>query len=1169
MRTIQIGSGVLQLKSLCDSQPGIMNRPIPKILLVLICLSSALIVYSQQNKTADDAGYIFRNPPASARPWVFWYWMHAAVSREGITADLEAMKQVGIGGAYLMPLKDTNSSIPFKPVARQLTPEWWALVKHAMQESKRLGLQLAMHVSDGFALAGGPWITPDLSMQKLVWTKTYVKGGDAKAITLPQPKAKENYYKDVAVFAYPANCTNAFLDSQPVAAVTTSNGTRADFLAVPQEKESFRSDTTCWIQYTYPQPFTCRSITIHVSGNNYQAQRLLIQTSDDGVNFKTVTRLQPPRHGWQDTDEDYTHALPAITSRWFRFIYNKEDAEPGSEDLDAAKWKPSFKVAGIYLSDEPVINQYEAKNGSIWRVAVNTTNQQVTAGDAVPLHRIVDLTGNMDGNGRLKWTAPAGNWIIVRIGHTSNGHTNYTGGAGLGLECDKFNATAVKLQFNSWFAEAFEKTDPVLAKEVLKVLHVDSWECGSQNWSTGFPAEFRKRRGYALGPYLLTMAGVPVKSAVVSEKVLHDVRQTIAELVNDVFYVTLNNLAKEKGCRFSAEAIAPTMTSDGMQHYKHVDLPMGEFWLNSPTHDKPNDMLDAISGAHIYGKNIVAAESFTSVRMNWNEHPGNMKVVGDRNFALGINKMVIHVFTQNPWLNKKPGMTLDGVGLYYQRDQTWFKQSKAWIDYLTRCSALLQMGKPVVDIAVFTGEEVPRRAVLPERLVNTLPGIFGKEKLDAEAKRLANTGQPLRTIPDGVPHSANMADPEDWIDPLNGYAYDSFNPDALMKMSVKNGKVVLPGGASYSILVFPSGHSLQPNSALMSLPVAQKILQLVKDGAKVVFKDDHRFAIGMNDGDNNLKRVITELFSKSDRKGEVIVAPLHHPSFTMYGLEKDIDFITGKNCIAWTHRKAGNADIYFLANQTDSSQLIKLLFRVSGKMPEVWDPVTNAIAESANWRMENGKTFVTERLEPNQSVFIIFRKPALKFNRPAFGIAQEPVEHRMKDYWKVQFDTAYASKDGDQFELLPGSAVGYNGGPSLTVYLPPEKLKGWSQFDDPAVKYYSGTAVYSNVFDYREGQFKKAWLEFDSVFNIASVEVNGIDCGTIWTYPWKSDITHALKPGKNIVTITVSNTWHNRLIGDQPKPVNRRVTWTTAPFRLNNKPLLPAGITGSIKLMTL
>jgi hypothetical protein len=173
------------------------------------------------------------------------------------------------------------------------------------------------------------------------------------------------------------------------------------------------------------------------------------------------------------------------------------------------------------------------------------------------------------------------------------------------LECDKFNTAAIKLQFDNWFGKAFEKTDPALAKEVLKVFHVDSWECGSQNWSSSFENEFTKRRGYDLHPYLLTMAGVPIQDAATSEKILHDVRQTIAELVNDIFYVTLNKLAHQKGSSFSAESVAPTMVSDGLLHYKNTDLPMGEFWLNSPTHDKPNDMFDAISGAHIYGKNII------------------------------------------------------------------------------------------------------------------------------------------------------------------------------------------------------------------------------------------------------------------------------------------------------------------------------------------------------------------------------------------------------------------------------------------------------------------------------------------------------------------------------------------------------------------------------------
>ena len=1098
-----------------------------KYFITPICLLLiSFMGFTQQAKTIDLIEKNFINPPQSAKPWVFWYWMHGAISKEGITADLEAMKEVGIGGAYLMTIKDTSSAIPFQPTVRQLTPAWWAMVNFAMQEARRLGLQLGMHVSDGFALAGGPWITPDLSMQKLVWTKTYVTNGDTGKINLEQPESYNDYYKDVAVFAYPANSSYAFADEVLIPTVTTSNGIKAQFLSfyAPDNKESFKSDTTCWIQYKYPLQFTCRSIRIHTGTNSYQAQRLIIQTSDDGINFKTVARLEPPRHGWQDTEEDYTHAIPATTARYFRFVYDKDGSEPGAEDLDAAKWKPSLKVMGIYLSDEPVINQYETKNGSIWRVAAPTTTQQVNDKDALPLKSIINLTGKLDSEGNLKWTAPTGNWIIVRIGHTSTGQTNATGGAAKGLECDKFNTAAIKLQFDNWFGKAFEKTDPVLAKQVLKIFHVDSWECGSQNWSKNFTAEFKKRRGYDLAPYLLVMTGVPVETAAKSEKILHDVRTTIAELVNDVFYLTLKKLSAAKGCRFSAESIAPTFVSDGLLHYKNADIPMGEFWLNSPTHDKPNDMFDAISGAHIYGKNIIAAEAFTSVRMNWGEHPGNLKAIGDRNFALGINKMVLHVFTHNPWMNKKPGMTLDGVGLYFQRDQTWFKQSKAWIEYLTRCQALLQMGKPVVDIAVFTGEEMPRRSILPDRLVNTLPGIFGREKVEAEKKRLANVDQPLRQIPDGVSHSANMADPENWINPLNGYKYDCFNPDILMQMKVVNGRVVTPGGTSYAVLVIPGKHPMNP-SGTISTAVLNKLNQLANAGAKIII--DKEYIKSMNSSKN------------------VFPSPYTDISFEKLGVKRDVEILKGES-ITWTHRKEGDADIYFISNQLNKSHEIKLSFRIKEKDFEVFDPVAMNHVYKYFSRFDINRTEIELSLDANQSLFIVFKKKydpnkMIPFIRPVSGELTD-----FKNKWAVKFDESSDFKSSMTFD----------------------KLSSWTSIPDSLIKYYSGTGVYTNTFDWKnEMKGKRIWLSIDSIFDIATVKINGIDCGTLWTQPYSLEITDALKTGENKIEIVVTNTWHNRLIGDNLLPPNKRVTWTTAPFRLKDKPLLPAGLVGEVKLI--
>jgi hypothetical protein len=1094
------------------------------ICLLLISLTG----FSQQSKkTIDLIEQTFLHPPESAKPWVFWYWMHGAISKEGITADLEAMKEVGIGGAYLMPIQDTLSSIPFQPTVRQLTPEWWAMVKFAMQEAKRLNLKLAMHVSDGFALAGGPWITPELSMQKLVWTKTYIKDGDKGKINLEQPESYKDFYKDVAVFAYPANSSNAFDDEVLIPTVTASNGTRPQFLsfADPDNKESFKSDTACWIQYKYPKEFTCRSIRIHTGTNSYQAQRLIIQTSDDGINFKTITRLEPPRHGWQDTDEDYTHSIPATTSRYFRFVYDKNGSEPGSEDLDAAKWKPSLKVMGIYLSDEPMINQYETKNGGIWRVATNTTTQQVSDKNAIPLKSIINLTNKLDDEGNLNWTPPKGNWVVVRIGHTSTGQTNATGGAAKGLECDKFSATAIKLQFDNWFGRVFEKIDSALAKEVLKIFHVDSWECGSQNWNSNFANEFRKRRGYDLMPYLLVMTGVPIESAARSENVLHGVRTTIAELVNDIFYVTLKKLSAAIGCQFSAESIAPTFVSDGLLHYKNVDLPMGEFWLNSPTHDKPNDMLDAISGAHIYGKNIIQAESFTTLRMDWSEHPGNLKAIGDRNFALGINKMVLHVFAHNPWLDKKPGMTLDGVGLYFQRDQTWFKQSKAWIGYLTRCQALLQLGKPVVDVAVFTGEEVPRRSILPDRLVNTLPGIFGSERVESEKKRLENNGQPLRQKPDGVTHSANMADPENWMDPLNGYKYDCFNPDVLMQMKVVNGRVVTQDGASYAILVIPGKHPMNPNGTI-SAAVLNKLKRLANAGAKIIIGED--FIKSFNDNKN------------------VVAAPYYEDSFDRLGVKRDIEFTDSSHSIAWTHRTSGNADIYFLSNQHDQSVEFRINFRVKEKDVRGFDAVTGKEIYPFIWPDTVGM-WGELTLEANQSVFIIFSG---KF-----------IENKMIPF--LPPGSIEISMHNKSWIITPYSKSNEKAKPVYT-----QELKSLTILPDSSLKYYSGTVVYKNSFDWRdEMKGKKLWIYLDSIYDIATIKINGIDCGTLWTRPYELDITKTIKRGKNTIEIEVTNTWHNRLIGDALLPPEKRITWTTAPFRLKYKPLLPAGLVGEVRIL--
>lgn len=1096
-----------------------------KYLLVLIVLLSITFVGcgTRQNMPTEEQSV--RYTADDVRPWTFWYWMYGAVTPEGITADLEAMKQVGLGGAYLMPIKGVGQGPEYEGQAQQLTPEFWEMVDHSMKEAKRLGLRLGMHICDGFALAGGPWITPQESMQKIVWSDTIIRGGNIERLPLPQLESYEGYSEDIATYAIPLGKQPADVVMRPVISLATLPGTEVKDKKKAvnmDEKGVIRSSYPCRIDYTYEQPVTVSNVEIVLSGNNYQAHRLKVLVSDDGRNYRFLKQLKPARHGWQNTDCHSTHGLPPTTAKYFRFEWTPEGSEPGCEDLDAAKWKPNLKIKEIRLHTAPRIHQWEGKAGFVWRVAGASTSQEIPDEACVQLNEVRRLTLT---DGSLTAKLPEGEWRILRMGHTSTGHVNATAGGGKGLECDKFSVAAVRKQFDNWFAQVFEKTTPEVAREVLKYMHVDSWECGSQNWSATFAAEFKSRRGYDLMPYLPLLAGIPMESAEKSEQVLRDVRITIGELVTDVFYTVLAQCAGEYDCRFSAECVSPTMVADGLCHYDKVDLPMGEFWLNSPTHDKLNDVLDAVSGAHIYGKNVIQAEGFTEIRGTWDEDPAMLKPLLDRNYALGINKLFFHVFTHNPWLDRAPGMTLDGIGLFYQRDQTWFRESSAFVDYATRCQTLLQKGTPVVDIAVFTGEEMPRRAILPDRLVSMLPGIYGAARVESERARLANEGQPLRVVPVGVTHSANMADPDKWINPLRGYQYDSFNKDALLRLAkVEDGHIVLPGGGRYKVLVLPTARPMDPTAVPLSKEVEQKIAEWKEQGV-----------------------IIPELPYKAE-------------SFAVMGLERDVELPAE---VAYTHRTADDMEIYFIANQKNEARNFTVSFRQKGLAPKLYDAVTGRTYIPEQWAEREGRTEVSLSLPAYGSHFVIFfkSKDALELfagdsllheeNVAAENMAKRLVRHE----WKEESRTPLENSEWTvHFE-------------KTDVKLVRDELFDWSKESDAKVKFYSGRACYTSSFVVQDEFDGSVLLSLGRVANVATVRVNGKACGIAWTPPYQIDITSALVAGANRLEIEVVNTWANALRGMDQGSAPFDGIWANAKYRLPGDDLLPAGLLGPVELV--
>lgn len=1110
------------------------------------------------NTEAKPGGVQFEPTPGDARVWTFWHWVHGAVSKEGISADLEAMKEQGIGGAYIFAIRDTVGLYDKQVVTH--SPEWWELVKYTVSEANRIGVQLGFNTCDGFTTAGGPWITPELSMQKVVWADTLVEGGRQLNVDLPQPEDYKGYYEDIATYAFPVSGSEQdSWEIQPKVSTNMKNE-EVQFLAQKNNEKTFSTKTEGWIEYAFDAPFTCQTVQIKTGWANYQSNRLIIKVSDDGKTFTEHCRLEPPRSGWQDLYQPNTQAIAPVTARYFRFVFEKDGSEPGAEDIDDAKWSPRLQLKGLRLLSSARINQFEGKNASIWRIAKETEDYQ-SAHQFVDLEQLVNVSEFVSADGKIDWTAPEGQWKIIRMGHTSTGRENYIGGGARGLECDKFNSEAVKLQFKNWFGEVYRQVGEELARKTVTRLLCDSWECGSQNWSTSFPDEFEARRGYSLMPYLPVMAGIPLENAELSERVLRDVRETVAELFAEKFSGTMAEEAHRLGALFVAESNAPTGVVDGMLHHKYADYPAGEFWFQSPSHDKPNDVLDAVSAAHIYGKPVVQAESFTEIRLDWNETPAMLKPYADRNLALGINKIVNHVFVLNPWLDRKPGATLDKVGTFLQRDQSWWSMSHALWSYLENSQQLLQRGTPVVDIAVFTGEEIPRRAILPDRLVNTLPGLFGKERLESEKSRLANKDFPKYEMPRTVSTQANMARPEDWIDPLQGYAYDSFNKDALLNLaSVENGRVTLPSGMSYALLVVPGNRKMAPHGGeRMSIAVAKKLRELLLAGATIVMQQKPERAISLNEDDAELAAILDDLFTGEAKtitqngetiqyiqkgKGRLISGAYSNRSLDALGVSADFSSnATGH--LAWNHRSEGNQEIYFISNQTNGALTANLNFRQAGKVPVFYDAVTNDTLPCRDWGEANGRISLNYEFAPHASVFVLFEADNVDQRDGKSTSTKLNEEMTVEGPWKVQFDPEFGG---------PKDAQSWS------------ELKDWTSDANDAIKYYSGVASYTAEFNWDSDLEQPLWIDLGEFNDVADISLNGKPVGVLWTKPYRLKLEGQLVTGRNELEIKLANTWNNRLIGDHALPEQERVSWTTAPYRLEGQPLLKAGLFGPVTI---
>jgi hypothetical protein len=917
-----------------------------RIMKIMLCclamaLSAQVVMAAFLTNKTDELEKTFLNLQDEAKPWVYWFWMNGNVTKEGITADLEAMNRIGIGGALMMGvgLGTPAGEVDFN------SPLYREMYSHAAKECVRLGMKLSLHQCDGWATAGGPWITPDRSMKMLVWTTEEIDGSVSGPVKLKQPLTKLNFYEEVSVLAVPMGAKVALtapvatVDGNPAPALTDGSYEKGQKIGKQTELRFDAPRTVSTLMFQLPK-------YKHGMGPNTPAT---IQISADGESFRQVAMIDLGASLEGRDQESMTVSFAAETAKAVRVLINNP---------------PASEVGEIEVLAEPRVNLWEVKSG--WARKREHGAETKWLDDApAPLNmagidpnKIIDLSGKLSADGTLDWVPPAGRWLIVRAGMTSTAkHVAPRTNAGEGLEADKMSGEAIRFHWDS-FSKGMIAENNVASGNPIYSVHTDSWESNIHTWSTSFRQEFEKRRGYSMTKWLPVLtSGLVIGSAEESERFLWDVRRTTADLIRDNFYGAMREKCHENGVLFQSEAAGRQMFMyDPINYKSRADIPVGEFWMPNAVRF---DCRVAASVAHIYNKPIAAAESFTDGQGGFEDDPFALKVLGDRAFCTGINRYIIHRYCMQPFNNVEPGMTFGPYGINFERTQTWWENGgKAWVEYVTRCQSLLQAGKFVADVIHYIGDDAPNSLGHREDIWSPVPA---------------------------------------------GYDFDGCNLEILKQLSVdKNGNLVLPHGMSYRVL-------LLPNRGHMTLEALQKVEQLVKDGATAVGPKPLRTPGLKDAAKNDaaLREITGRVWGKIDGKtvtenrcgkGRMIYGPSLET--VLAGIAPaDFDYSTDKkdSTLRYIHRKTDKADFYFVASDNSGSALDAITrFRVTGKAPELWDASTGKIKKVNVWRTVNGVTELPIHFDPAGSWFVVFREaaqPPAGLNAGLFklGGAEQPV----------------------------------------------------------------------------------------------------------------------------------------------------------------------------------
>ena len=1085
-----------------------------------LCAILAAIALPLGWARADDLEQGFISPVDATRPRCYWYWLDGHITKDGITKDLEAMKRVGIGEAYIGMISD-QSGVPANPNLKALTDPWWDTMVHAVREGSRIGVDIGVFNSPGWSQSGGPWVKPAQTMRYVALPEVRLHGPMRFDGKLPAP---EGTFQDIAVMAFPA----------PDSDQTTAG------------KQTRTSKT---IDIEFPASITARSVSIQPTREITVTAELSV--SDDGKTYRPLKQLIVDRHRLDVMVGPMTRApivesFPATQGRFFRLTFSG-DCEVGDVVVSPAarvERFPEKQLGKVYEEPQPPFEFYS------WPLSSEPNQQPLV----VPTASVANLTKQMDADGTLHWDVPAGDWVVLRAGMRPTGSRNSPAAPeATGLEIDKMNRRHVASHFDAYIGELLRRV-PENERKAWKHVVADSYERGPQNWTDGFAADFTKRYGYDPLPYLPTMTGRVVGSVDQSDRFLWDLRRMVADRIAEDYVGGLKDICNKNGLKLWLENYGHWgFPSEFLKYGGATDEVAGEFWCGGADGTLNSlgsvELRDASSAAHTYGKNAVFAEAFTGGPTFVNS-PRDLKARGDWAFCQGINQFTLHVYIHQPD-ERLPGMSA-WFGSEFNRHTTWFEMSKAWFDYQRRCTHLLQHGLHAADVAYFIGEDAPKM-----------------------------TGLRQPALPDG-------------------YDFDYINAEVLLtRATVQSGRLTLPDGMSYGLLVLPPSQTMRPE-------VLTKIAKFVDQGLAVFGPLPTRSPSLQNfpNSDAEIQRLATALKDKiSD--GPQLQAVLKTPA--------DVSGLPPQQ-VLFIHRRSDDADVYFLSNQSDAAMSIQPVFRISGMASEVWHPDSGVIERVASQPADAG-TKVPLHLDGHGSVFVVFRKtsdrplpdaPAtvtgLQIVKATYaaidgsgsgdvterlrqqvangalhsavtvdGLGGDPARFHVKQlHLDYTLNGKAASATYGENELIALTTGDRIAGPWKVQFADQaftfDSLTSWTNRPEDTLKYFSGTATYSIQFNAAEIG-KRVVLDLGAVDCIAEVTLNGHSFPAVWKYPYEVDVTTAIKAGSNELSVKVANTWHNRLVGLKraPNTPGLAPAWTsTMPGYGPQESLLPAGLIGPV-----